>query len=73
MSEVSSTQWGRYEMHTEFQSKNLKGRDHLEDLSIDGSVILKCVLKKYGVRMWTGFIWLRIGSSADSCEHDNEP
>jgi hypothetical protein len=23
--------------------------------------------------MWTGFIWLRIGTSGRSCEHDNEP
>jgi hypothetical protein len=24
--------------------------------------------------VWTGFIWLRIGTSGEgSCEHDNEP
>jgi hypothetical protein len=22
--------------------------------------------------MWTGFIWLRIGTRADSCKHGNE-
>jgi len=22
---------------------------------------------------WTGLIWLRIGASAGSCEHDDEP
>jgi hypothetical protein len=25
---------------------NLKGRDHLEDLGIDGSVKLECILEK---------------------------
>jgi hypothetical protein len=28
-----------------------------------GSMILKGILKEKGVRMWTGFIWLRIGTS----------
>jgi hypothetical protein len=42
---------------------NLEGRDHLEDLDIDGKIILECILGKYDVKLWTGFIWLRIGSS----------
>jgi hypothetical protein len=36
----------------------MKGRRHFRDLSIDGRIILN--LKKYGVAMWTGDIWLRI-------------
>jgi hypothetical protein len=32
-------------------------------------IILKLILKELGVRVWTGFIWLRTGSS----EHGNEP
>jgi hypothetical protein len=40
--------------------KNLKRRDHLEDLGVDGRKILKSVLKKQGECVWTGFIWLRI-------------
>jgi hypothetical protein len=32
---------------------SLKGRDHLEDH----------VLRKQGGKVWTGFIWLRIGAS----------
>jgi len=35
----------------------------LDDLGVDGRIILKNVLMKLGVRMWTGFIWLRIGIS----------
>jgi hypothetical protein len=26
-------------------------------------IILKCILRKQGMRIWTGFIWLRTGSS----------
>jgi hypothetical protein len=31
------------EMHTIFRSENLKGRDHSEDVDIDGKLILKYV------------------------------
>jgi hypothetical protein len=48
------------------------GRDHLSDLGIGGRIILKYTLKKEDVRVWTRFIWLRIGSSVSSCEHGNE-
>jgi hypothetical protein len=34
----------------------------LGDLSVDGRIILICVLKKSGVRVWTGFILIRIRS-----------
>jgi hypothetical protein len=45
---------------TTFQSKNLKGSDHLGDLGMDGSTILKCTdLLKIYVRMQTGFIYLK--------------
>jgi hypothetical protein len=40
--------------------ENLKRRDHLRDLRVYGRIILKCILKKQDVRVWTGFIWLRI-------------
>jgi hypothetical protein len=47
-------------MCTKFKSGNLKGRDHLEDLGIDGRIILEWILWKWGERVWIGFIWLRI-------------
>jgi hypothetical protein len=40
-----------------------EGKNHLEDLGIDGKVILKCILKKQDVRMGTKFIFLGIGTS----------
>jgi hypothetical protein len=35
-------------------------------------IILKTMLKKQDVKLWTGFIWLKIGSSGGSCGHSNE-
>jgi len=31
-------------MHTVFQSENLKGRDQLEDLGVDGRILLEWTL-----------------------------
>jgi hypothetical protein len=50
-------------MHTKFWSEYLKERDHLEDIGVDGRIILKWVLEKRCVMMWTGFIWLSVGSN----------
>jgi hypothetical protein len=39
--------WGeRREMHSGFLWGNLKERDHLEDLDIDGRIILTLIIKK---------------------------
>jgi hypothetical protein len=43
----------------------MKEEDHVEDLEVDLKILLKCILKKWGGRVWTGFIWLRIGTSGE--------
>jgi len=40
-----------------------KVRNHLADLRTEGKIILKFILMKHSVRVWTGIICLRIGSS----------
>jgi hypothetical protein len=45
----------------------------LGDEGEDGMIILKQILKKMGVRMWAGFICLRMSTSGGICEHGNEP
>jgi hypothetical protein len=47
-------------------------RKRLGDLGIDRRVLLKCILKEYGVRLCGGCNRLRIASSG-SCEHRNKP
>jgi len=37
----------------------LKEKKRLEDLGIDGKIILKCFLKGWNVRVWAGCICLR--------------
>jgi hypothetical protein len=54
---------GRLKMNTEFWSGNLNGRDHFEDLDIDGREVLEWFLKKQNGNVWAGFF---------CCEHDSE-
>jgi hypothetical protein len=60
-------------MHTIFWLENLKGRCRSEDPRIDGRIILEWILGKEGGKLWTGFIWLRIGTTTGSCEHGDGP
>jgi hypothetical protein len=39
-----------------------EGKSHLEDLDVDGRIILKSILGKQVLRVWNAFIWLRIGT-----------
>jgi len=55
--------WRRLEIYTPLYLQYLNGRDHLVHPCVDGRIILKCILKKPGVKIWTGFICFRIGSS----------
>jgi hypothetical protein len=50
--------WERGERHARFWWRNLKKSDHLEDLSIDWKLTLKCILKKYAKRAWNGLMWI---------------
>jgi hypothetical protein len=59
-------------MHTIFLLENLKGIDHLGDLDVDGK-ILEWISGKLSGTVWIGFIWLRIGPLAGSCEQSKEP
>jgi hypothetical protein len=42
------------------------------NVGVNGRIILEWILGKE-CEMWTGFIWVRIGTSGGPCEHGNEP
>jgi hypothetical protein len=54
---------GREEVHAGFLWGNLKGKDNLEDLAVNASLILRWIFRKWDVGTWTALIWLRIGIS----------
>jgi hypothetical protein len=33
-----------------------------EDIDVGGRIILKRIFEKYGLGVWVGFVWLRIGT-----------
>jgi len=35
----------------------------LEDIGVDGRTILEWILEKQDWKVWTGFMWLRTGTS----------
>jgi len=59
-------------IYIDFWSENLKGKDHSEDLVVDGRIILEWILGKYGGKLWTGFMCLRIETTGGLSEYGNE-
>jgi len=45
-------------MYTGFWEANLRARDCLKELGVDGRIILRWIFGKWDVRAWTT-IWLR--------------
>jgi hypothetical protein len=55
--------WGGRETHSGFLYVKVRDKDHLEELGVEGKIILELMLKKSSGWAWTEFIWLRIGTS----------
>jgi len=62
MGEACSAYGERGEAYTGCWWGNLKERDHLGDPGMDGRIILRWILRKWDVGVWSGLIWLRIGT-----------
>jgi len=52
----------RGEAYTGFWWGNLRERDRMGDPGLDGRLILRWIFRKLDVGIWTGSIWLRIGT-----------
>jgi len=55
----SCSAYGRGVAYTGFWWGNLRERNHLEDAGVDGRIILRWILRKWDVGVWTGSSWLR--------------
>jgi hypothetical protein len=42
----------------------MKEEDLLEELGVDGRIILELIFEKLCKNMWIGFVWLRIGTNS---------
>jgi hypothetical protein len=58
-------------MHVKLWFENLKGRNLLKDLEIDGWIILKCTLRKRVIERRLGPFGSEYGLVVDMCEHNN--
>jgi hypothetical protein len=49
----------------EVRRGNLRVRDHFGDPGVDGRIIMRWIFRKWDVEVWTGSIWLRIGTGGE--------
>jgi hypothetical protein len=47
-------------------------RDRLGDPGMDGRIILRWILWKWDVGVWTGSNWLKIGTNGGTCDCGNK-
>jgi hypothetical protein len=52
---------------------NLKGRNGVVEIDKVRRAILISVLEREDIRVWAGFIWLRLWTNTSCCEYGNEP
>jgi hypothetical protein len=54
--------WETGDVYAGFWWEDVRGRDKLEDLAVDGRMTLKWIFMEWDGEAWTGLIWLRIGT-----------
>ena len=63
-----SANGGRGEVYTGLWWGNLRERGHLEDPGVDGRMILRWIFRSGMCGVWTGSMWLRIGTGGGQNE-----
>ena len=59
-------------MHTRCSCEIVKERGNLEDMELDGKIILNFVLNEGNGRAWTRFTWLRMWRMTTCYVHSKE-
>jgi hypothetical protein len=54
--------WRRLEIHTEFWFGNIKRKNQMRDLGVDGRLLMKLILKE---RVCEGVAWIQVGQVRD--------
>jgi len=54
--------WGKSDMPRRFGWENLKGKDYLKNLGVDGSKIKWLLVAQK--KAWSGFIWFKVGTNS---------
>jgi hypothetical protein len=54
--------WGTGEVRAGVLVPIHEGKKHLEDLDVDEKIIFKWIFKSWVEEVWTGLLWLRIGT-----------
>jgi hypothetical protein len=62
MGETCSTHGGNSKPIEDF-SQTIYWKEQVGRLGVYGNIIVKWILKNYGVRVWIGLIWIWIGSN----------
>jgi hypothetical protein len=53
--------WWIGEAYTGFWWGNVSDRDHFGHPGVDGRIIIRWIVRKWDVGVWTGLRWVRIG------------
>ena len=51
----------------------VKYRNGRDDSNVDGKAVLRWILRKQGVKAWTGFVWPRLETSGGFVNHGYVP
>jgi hypothetical protein len=54
---------GEVGIYTKYWSRNLKGRDHVEDIGVGGKVIFEWILKQQVEKVWVD--WMNLTQDSD--------
>jgi hypothetical protein len=58
-------EWGRRGTLIDYWWESQRERDQYEDQEVCGWIILESILERWDGVMWTGLVWLKIGTGGE--------